>query len=157
METYDDATGQAGLDRIDTLLCLYFAINCDNVGLTPYPEQPTIDDYENSTNETNDSNDQWWHDSDGDGVPNLTDLCPGHDDLLDTDNDGIPNGCEDDADDEVTQDDDDQNTTNQVNDSNDEVPQDDDGIPNRIVFSGIEIIALIVLLVIFFINSKGED
>ena len=143
---------------------------------SPYPEQPTIDDYENSTNDANDSNDQWWHDSDGDGVPNLTDLCPGHDDLLDTDNDGIPNGCEDDADDEVTQDDD-QNTTNQVNDSNDEVPQDDDdqnttnpvndsddevtqdddGIPNRITFSGIEIIALIVLLVIFFINSKGED
>ena len=176
LETYDDATGQAGLDRIDTLLCLYFAINCDNVGLTPYPEQPTIDDYENSTNDANDSNDQWWHDSDGDGVPNLTDLCPGHDDLLDTDNDGIPNGCEDDADDEVTQDDDqnttnqvndsndevpqdddDQNTTNQVNDSDDEVTQDDDGIPNRITFSGIEIIALIVLLVIFFINSKGED
>ncbi|MBJ84814.1 MAG: hypothetical protein CMB52_04790, partial [Euryarchaeota archaeon] len=62
-----------------------------------------------------------------------------------------------DSNDEVPQDDDDQNTTNQVNDSDDEIPQDDDGIPNRIAFSGIEIIALIVLLVIFFMNSKGED
>ena len=66
LETYDDATGQAGLDRIDTLLCLYFAINCDNVGLTPYPEQPTIDDYENSTNEANDSNDEVPQDDDDD-------------------------------------------------------------------------------------------
>ena len=127
------------------------------MGLTPYPEQPTIDDYENSTNEANDSNDQWWHDSDGDGVPNLTDLCPGHDDLLDTDNDGIPNGCEDDADDEVTQDDDAQCTTNQVNDSNDEVTQDDDGISNPTSFSAIEIIAVIFILVIFIIFSDRDD
>jgi len=36
--TYDHTTGQAGLDRIDTLLCLYFEVNCENVpGVIPLP------------------------------------------------------------------------------------------------------------------------
>ena len=33
-------------------------------------------------------------DSDGDGVANCVDECPGFDDLADSDNDGIPDGCE---------------------------------------------------------------
>lgn len=33
-------------------------------------------------------------DTDGDGVPDATDICPGQDDKLDTDGDGIPNGCD---------------------------------------------------------------
>lgn len=36
-------------------------------------------------------------DSDGDGVCDRSDICPGHDDKLDFDNDGIPNGCDTDA------------------------------------------------------------
>ena len=34
-------------------------------------------------------------DSDSDGVSDSADLCPGYDDKIDTDNDGIPNGCDD--------------------------------------------------------------
>ncbi|MDP6148287.1 MAG: hypothetical protein QF635_04165, partial [Candidatus Thalassarchaeaceae archaeon] len=33
-------------------------------------------------------------DSDGDGVDDNSDLCPGHDDNIDVDNDGIPDGCD---------------------------------------------------------------
>ncbi|MDT1987367.1 MAG: hypothetical protein RMX66_10975, partial [Planktomarina sp.] len=35
-------------------------------------------------------------DSDGDGVPDLYDICPGGDDNIDTDDDGIPEYCDDD-------------------------------------------------------------
>lgn len=34
-------------------------------------------------------------DTDGDGVPDSFDACPGHDDNADEDNDGIPDGCDD--------------------------------------------------------------
>lgn len=34
-------------------------------------------------------------DSDNDGVPNSADICPGFDDLVDEDLDGIPDGCDD--------------------------------------------------------------
>ena len=33
-------------------------------------------------------------DSDGDGTANCHDVCPGHDDTVDTDNDGLPDGCD---------------------------------------------------------------
>jgi hypothetical protein len=33
-------------------------------------------------------------DSDGDGVPDATDVCPGYDDADDADGDGIPDGCD---------------------------------------------------------------
>lgn len=33
-------------------------------------------------------------DADGDGVCDANDICPGYDDHIDTDNDGIPDGCE---------------------------------------------------------------
>jgi len=33
-------------------------------------------------------------DSDGDGVPDTSDICPGHDDNIDFDNDTIPDGCD---------------------------------------------------------------
>lgn len=33
-------------------------------------------------------------DSDGDGVCNAEDVCPGYDDALDTDQDGVPDGCD---------------------------------------------------------------
>jgi type VI secretion system secreted protein Hcp len=33
-------------------------------------------------------------DSDGDGIPDTSDICPGFDDHLDTDSDGTPNGCD---------------------------------------------------------------
>ncbi|HOP03712.1 MAG TPA: putative metal-binding motif-containing protein, partial [Tenuifilaceae bacterium] len=39
-------------------------------------------------------------DSDGDGVVDFNDVCPGHDDNIDTDDDGIPDGCDDDMDDD---------------------------------------------------------
>jgi hypothetical protein len=35
-------------------------------------------------------------DSDGDGVPDESDVCPGFDDNVDTDGDGIPDGCDND-------------------------------------------------------------
>ncbi len=35
-----------------------------------------------------------FQDSDNDTVCDANDICPGHDDLLDDDNDGIPNGCD---------------------------------------------------------------
>lgn len=38
-----------------------------------------------------------FEDSDGDGICNTFDKCPGYDDSLDFDNDGIPNGCDTDA------------------------------------------------------------
>ncbi|WP_345006794.1 gliding motility-associated C-terminal domain-containing protein, partial [Snuella lapsa] len=41
-------------------------------------------------------------DDDGDGVPNCQDICPGFDDAVDTNNNGIPDGCELDL--EVTKD-----------------------------------------------------
>ncbi len=34
-------------------------------------------------------------DSDGDGVPNRYDVCPGYNDRHDLDNDGVPDGCDD--------------------------------------------------------------
>ncbi|MCC6800221.1 MAG: thrombospondin type 3 repeat-containing protein, partial [Anaerolineae bacterium] len=34
------------------------------------------------------------NDDDGDGIPNGSDICPGHDDALDADTDGIPDGCD---------------------------------------------------------------
>ncbi|KAB2834123.1 MAG: hypothetical protein F9K48_06920, partial [Candidatus Brocadia sp.] len=37
-------------------------------------------------------------DSDGDGVPDVRDVCPGFDDKVDTDGDGIPDGCDSDKD-----------------------------------------------------------
>jgi hypothetical protein len=37
-------------------------------------------------------------DADGDGVCDLADVCPGFDDMLDTDADGAPNGCDPDDD-----------------------------------------------------------
>ena len=37
-------------------------------------------------------------DSDGDGVDDISDICEGHDDNTDWDNDGIPDGCDDDDD-----------------------------------------------------------
>ncbi|WP_159439339.1 lectin-like domain-containing protein, partial [Tenacibaculum agarivorans] len=37
-------------------------------------------------------------DTDGDGVLDNADICPGSDDTLDSDSDGIPNGCDDDDD-----------------------------------------------------------
>ena len=33
-------------------------------------------------------------DSDGDGVPDFEDLCPGYDDSIDANGNGIPDGCE---------------------------------------------------------------
>ena len=33
-------------------------------------------------------------DSDGDGVPDASDVCEGHDDHVDTDNDSVPDGCD---------------------------------------------------------------
>jgi hypothetical protein len=33
-------------------------------------------------------------DTDGDGVPDASDICPGFDDHVDTDGDGVPNGCD---------------------------------------------------------------
>ena len=39
-----------------------------------------------------------FQDADSDGVCDANDLCPGSDDLIDTDNNGIPDGCEDCAD-----------------------------------------------------------
>jgi hypothetical protein len=33
-------------------------------------------------------------DSDGDGVPDASDVCPGFDDHVDTDGDGVPDGCD---------------------------------------------------------------
>ena len=33
-------------------------------------------------------------DNDGDGVGNFDDLCQGHDDGIDLDNDSIPDGCD---------------------------------------------------------------
>lgn len=37
-------------------------------------------------------------DSDGDGIPDTDDVCPGFDDTVDTDSDGTPDGCDDDDD-----------------------------------------------------------
>jgi hypothetical protein len=39
-----------------------------------------------------------FEDSDGDGVPDGTDLCPGFDDAADLDGDGLPDACDDDRD-----------------------------------------------------------
>ena len=50
-----------------------------------------------SSSFTNDTDSQL-ADSDGDGVCDINDICPGFDDNVDTDNDSIPNGCDPDDD-----------------------------------------------------------
>lgn len=48
-----------------------------------------------------------WADSDGDGIGNNSDICPGGDDNIDTDSDGTPNFCDPDDDDDTLLDGDD--------------------------------------------------
>jgi hypothetical protein len=62
LATYNNSTGQAGLDRIDTILCLYFEVNCANVpGVIPNPapveNDPPSDDNDASNEENETSSD----------------------------------------------------------------------------------------------------
>ena len=64
-------------------------------------------------------------DSDGDGVDDGSDLCEGHDDNTDWDNDGNPDGCDDDDDGDGVNDDNDQ-----CPGFDDNIDSDGDGIPD---------------------------
>ncbi|MGL5021330.1 MAG: LCP family protein, partial [Mycoplasmatales bacterium] len=66
-------------------------------------------------------------DKDGDGVPDVSDVCDGFDDKIDVDNDGIPDGCDDfiDSDSDGVADKDDI-----CNGFDDKIDVDNDGIPD---------------------------
>ena len=71
--------------------------------------------------------DQGLMDSDGDGVCDDEDICPGFDDNIDADNDGVPDGCDDCIDndgDEVCNEDD------VCPGSDDMIDSDEDGVPD---------------------------
>ena len=129
LQTYDDATGQAGLDRIDTLLCLYFATNCENVTeVTPYPDQT----YDNTsyTNETTNNNQNNTPQNVDDEVPSDQNI------------------NQDDDSDDVVED----NSSNVTEDNS--KPEDDDFF--KPVFAGVVILVLIVILTLSLMRSKSE-
>ncbi|MBA45632.1 MAG: hypothetical protein CMB31_03485 [Euryarchaeota archaeon] len=64
-------------------------------------------------------------DSDGDGVDDGSDVCEGHDDNTDWDNDGTPDGCDDDDDGDGVNDD-----IDQCPGFDDNIDSDGDGIPD---------------------------
>ncbi|MFA6889187.1 MAG: thrombospondin type 3 repeat-containing protein, partial [Candidatus Woesearchaeota archaeon] len=64
-------------------------------------------------------------DSDHDGIIDNLDVCPGYDDLLDVDNDKIPDGCDADDDNDGVPD-----TTDKCQGYNDKADKDNDGIPD---------------------------
>jgi len=64
-------------------------------------------------------------DSDGDGVDDGSDVCPGHDDNIDWDNDGYPDGCDDDDDGDNVGDD-----SDACPGHDDNIDSDGDGIPD---------------------------
>ncbi|RZD39143.1 MAG: hypothetical protein CXT71_05265 [Methanobacteriota archaeon] len=68
-----------------------------------------------------------WHDADRDGVDDADDLCPGYNDDIDIDNDGIPDGCDPflDRDNDGVSDEDDQ-----CNGYDDSIDVDADGKPD---------------------------
>ncbi|DAC23829.1 MAG TPA: YHYH protein [Candidatus Thalassarchaeaceae archaeon] len=64
-------------------------------------------------------------DTDGDGVNDQQDICPGHDDHIDADEDGIPDGCDDDDDGDGVSDD-----ADLCPGYDDTMDSDSDGIPD---------------------------
>ena len=66
---------------------------CDNCPSTPNADQADRD-FDGAGDVCDACPDDFFNDSDGDGVCDSEDLCPGSDDALDTDSDGAPDGCD---------------------------------------------------------------
>ncbi len=64
-------------------------------------------------------------DTDGDGINDQLDICPGHDDHIDQDEDGVPDGCDDDDDGDGVNDD-----ADICPGHDDTIDSDSDGIPD---------------------------